>query len=161
MATLLTQAGPATLPIGAGSLTFRRATSMDRDVAHETAAAWFTQILDAQPITQDFGLADISLEDVVARVMSGERDVRAFGTALFAVALALQVKPTVTDLLRQDADDADPRPLRADRADIAWLFREKSIQDQFLDLALSDVYRLDTLGKPSGVGSDTNSAPAP
>jgi len=132
---------------------------MDRDVARETAAGWFVQIIGAEAVANDFGMAEMGLSEIIARVANGERDLRAFSTALFAVALALRLSPTVEGVENGDIDP--PRLISVTRADLAWLFRQKDYQDDFLELALADVFTVETLGKPSGAGSDTNSAPAP
>lgn len=159
MATLLTRAARQTLTIGDGALAFRVATTLDRDVATETAKDWMASILQGGELASEFGLEAQSLTDIITRVATGERDIHAYSTALFAVALALRLQPEISGLM-VPVTGAEPRALEASRADIGFLFQQADFQSRFLQLAMSDVLELETLGKPSAPASGSSAGAA-
>ena len=156
MSTLLKRADPAVLPVGAGSLTFRVASSLDRDVARETAAAWLSRIIAGGELAADFGIGPLSIAEIAERIARGERDQDATVMTLYAVALALRVEPVIDGLTRLGPDGAE-RPIEPTRADIGYLFEEPAVMSTFLEKATGDVFALSTAGNGSAPGSSTNS----
>jgi len=148
------------VPIGAGSLTFRVATSFDQDVARETAGGWAKLILRGDELAHDFGLDAAPLNVLVARVASGEQDVLAFARSLYAVALGLRLDLVIADVMRTDESLGTARPLRATRRDLGFLFRDPDTQNAFLEKALGPVFVLQTVGKDCAPESGTNSGAA-
>lgn len=155
MATLLQATDPVNIPVGHGHLTVRPATSLERDIAAETAAGWATAIIAGIETHADFGVPDGSLAALTQRWAEGERDILAMANSLITIALARICVTEIVDVSRKDGDVV--RPVRIDKADLAHLLKDDALKGQVHDALLRPFYQMVAVGNGSAPGSSTNS----
>jgi len=109
--------------------TFRPMTSLDYDVAVQSAVKWFRELVASTETQSEFGLPQTEVDEVLKEIQAAMADVKAYSRFLYAVALAVRL---ISQIENFTLDGQAQTPTR--RA-FAVLFRDKDILDDWLTLA--------------------------
>lgn len=140
-------------PDGA-KITYRRASSLDVEVAQTMGSKYGAAVLKGEDILADFGILPNSLAALLESLSRSHDDVRGFATRFYAVALAERLFQSIEGFA------LDGVPAALTRQFIATLLADPKTQNQWLALAEKPLHDQALAGNVSALALNTSSAGA-
>lgn len=134
---------------GGGTAKYRVAESLDHDMAEAMAAKYAGDILKGEAVLEDFGLAPVSQTQIITQLAENLDDFRAYATHFLAIALAERCLDSFADIGR-----IKDKVLEVTRPDLAFLFKDDTIQRDWLQKVRAAVFAKAAEGNGSGSPSN-------